>query len=243
MGIGTIPLISAIVSFVLDITVLDQYFARRQPFQLLWTIGLFMYGISAFTEFYTATYGLHLIMFRLWYLFGAICVAAFLGQGTVYLLVKRSTAQILMAIVVVISVFSAFRLFTTSINLGTATRLTDKIIVPTDVGILTGIMNVYGTVTLVGGALYSAWVFWRKRILSYRVLSNVLIALGALLPAIGGSLLRLGTARGALFYELELSGVIIIFIGFLRTKEVFGFFRFPLIHGFAPVKDTDIKAK
>ena len=243
MGIGTIPLISAIVSFVFGITVLDQYFARRQPFQILWTIGLFMYGISVFTEFYTETYGLHLIMFRLWYLFGAICVAAFLGQGTVYLLVKRSTAQILMAIVVVISVFSAFRLFTTSINLGTATRLTDKIIVPTDVGILTGIMNVYGTVTLVGGALYSAWVFWRKRILSYRVLSNVLIALGALLPAIGGSLLRLGTARGALFYELELSGVIIIFIGFLRTKEVFGFFRFPLIHGFAPVKDTDIKAK
>jgi hypothetical protein len=55
--------------------------------------------------------------------------------------------------------------------------------------------------------------------------------------------LRLGTARGALFHILELSGVIIIFIGFLRTKEVFGFFRFPLIHGFAPVKGTDIKVK
>jgi hypothetical protein len=243
VGIGTIPLISAIVSFVFGITVLDQYFARRQPFQLLWTIGLFMYGISAFTEFYTETYGLHLIMFRLWYLFGAICVAAFLGQGTVYLLAKRHTAHILMAIVVVISVYSVFRLFTTSIDLGTATRLTDKIIVPNDVGILTGLMNVYGTVTLVGGALYSAWIFWKKRILPYRVQSNVLIALGALLPAIGGSLLRLGTARGALFYILELSGVIIIFIGFLRTKEVFGFFRFPLIHGFAPVKDIDIKAK
>jgi hypothetical protein len=129
------------------------------------------------------------------------------------------------------------------IDLGTATRLTDKIIVPTDVGVLTGLMNVYGTITLVGGALYSAWIFWRKRILPYCVQSNVLIALGALLPAIGGSLLRLGTARGALFYILELSGVIIIFIGFLRTKEAFGFFRFPLIHGFASVKDTDIKAK
>ena len=62
-----------------------------------------------------------LIMFRLWYLFGAICVAAFLGQGTVYLLAKRRTAHILVAIVVVISVYSAFRLFTTSIDLGTAT--------------------------------------------------------------------------------------------------------------------------
>ena len=219
MGIGTIPLISAIVSFVFGITVLDQYFARRQPFQLLWTIGLFMYGISAFTEFYTETYGLHLIMFQLWYLFGAICVAAFLGQGTVYLLAKRRTAHILMAIVVVISVYSAFRLFTTSIDLGTATRLTDKIIVPTDVGVLTGVMNVYGTVTLVGGALFSAWIFWRRHILPHRVQSNVLIAIGALLPAIGSSLLRLGTARGAPFYILELSGVIIIFIGFLRTRK------------------------
>ena len=61
MGIGTIPLISAIVSFVFGITVLDQYFARRQPFQLLWTIGLFMYGISAFTEFYTETYDIQII--------------------------------------------------------------------------------------------------------------------------------------------------------------------------------------
>jgi hypothetical protein len=252
MNIGIIPLISAIISLIFGITVLDQYFVRRQLFQLLWTIGLFMYGISAFTEFYTETYGLHLIMFRLWYLFGAICVAAFLGQGSVYLLAKRRTAHILMAIAVVVSVYSAIRLFTTSIDLGTATRLTDKITVATDVGVLTGLMNVYGTVTLVGGALYSAWIFWKKHILLHRVQSNVLIAVGSLLPAIGGSLLRLGTARGALFYIFELSGVLIIFIGFLRTKEVFGFFRFPLVHGFARVKDTspvpmksddDIKSK
>ncbi|MGP8079276.1 MAG: hypothetical protein ACLPVI_02055 [Dehalococcoidales bacterium] len=240
MDIGIIPLISAIISFVFALTVLDQYFARRQPFQLLWTIGLFMYGISAFTEFYTETYGLHLIMFRIWFLFGAICVAAFLGQGTVYLLLRRRTAHFLMVIVAIISIYSAVRLFTVSIDLGTAIRLTDKINVPADVGILTGVMNVYGTVTLVGGALYSAWIFWRKRILPHRVQSNVLIALGALLPAIGGSLLKLGTAHGATFYILELAGVIIIFIGFLRTKEVFGFFRFPLIHGFARVKEANL---
>ena len=240
MGIGIIPLISAIISFIFGIAVLDQYFARRQPFQLLWTIGLFMYGISAFTEFYTETYGLHIIMFRLWYLFGAICVAAFLGQGTVYLLLKRRTANILMAILVVLSIYSAIKLFSANIDLGTAISLTDKLIkVPTDVGVLTGLLNIYGTVTLIGGALYSAWIFWRKRILPHRVVSNVLIALGALLPAIGGSLLRLGTSPGVSFYILELAGVIIIFIGFLRTREVFGFFRFPLIHGFARVKDTN----
>ena len=133
-------------------------------------------------------------------------------------------------------------MFASNINLGTAIRLTDKITVPMDIGIVTGLLNVYGTVALVGEALYSAWVFWRKRILPYRVVSNVLIALGALLPAIGGSLLKLGTVHGTPFYILELSGVIIIFIGFLRTKEVFGFFRFPLIHGFAKVKEPTDKS-
>ena len=239
MGVGIIPLISTIVSFVFGVTVLDQYFAHRQPFQLLWTIGLFMYGISTLTEFYTETYGLRVVMFRLWYFFGAICVAAYLGQGTVYLLLRRRTAHILMAILVVLSIYSAVRLFDTNIDLSTAKRLTDKIVVPTDIGVLTGLLNIYGTVALVGGALYSAWIFWRKRILPHRVVSNVLIALGALLPAIGGSMLKIGTTRGASFYLLELAGVIIIFIGFLRTKEVFGFFHFPFIHGFARVKGAN----
>jgi hypothetical protein len=236
MQVGFIPLISTVFAWACGITVLDQYFARRQPFQLLWAIGFFIYGISTLCEFYTESYGLHSVMFRLWFFMGAICVAPYLGQGTVYLLLRRRTAHILMAILLVLSIYGAVRLFSAHIDFGTATRLTDKIVVPTDIGILTGLVSVYGTIALVGGALYSAWIFWRKRILPHRVVSNILIALGALLPAIGGSLLKLGTARGATFYILELAGVVIIFVGFLRTKEVFGFFRFPLIHGFARVK-------
>lgn len=78
MNIGFIPLISTIVSLACGITVLDQYFARRQPFQLVWSIGFFMYGLSIFTEFYTETHGLNDSMFRLWFLMGANCVAAYL---------------------------------------------------------------------------------------------------------------------------------------------------------------------
>jgi len=165
-------------------------------------------------------------------------VAAFLGQGTVYLLFCRRTAHTLMIVLGVLSAYAAVRLFTYNISLDNARQLTDKIAVPSDIGAITGLLNVYGTVALVGGALYSAWVFWRKRILPHRVVSNILIAVGALLPAIAGSLLKLGTARGAPFYALELGGAIIIFLGFLRTKEVFGLYRFPLVHGFKRVEAT-----
>jgi len=49
---GYVPLITCIVSLIFAITVLDQYFARRKPFQLLWSIGLFMYSLSTLTEFW-----------------------------------------------------------------------------------------------------------------------------------------------------------------------------------------------
>jgi len=65
---------------------------------------------------------------------------------------------------------------------------------------------------LVGGALYSAYIFWRKRIMPQRVLGNVLIAAGALSPALGGTLVARGL--GDYLFVSELLGAIIMFIGF-----------------------------
>ena len=87
----------------------------------------------------------------------------------------------------------------------------------------------------VGGAFYSAWFFWRHKTMKHRVLFNILIAIGAILPAAGGTNMRLSDDL-TLFYFMELAGIIIIFIGFLRSNEVFGVTRFPLFHGFSKVE-------
>ena len=71
-----LPLASSIVSLLFALTVLDQFFARRKPYQLVWAIGLLMYFISTGTEFWTGVWGLNQTVYRLWYLFGAIFVAA-----------------------------------------------------------------------------------------------------------------------------------------------------------------------
>ena len=231
-----IPLITCIVSFIFAVTVLDQYFARRKPYQLLWAVGLFMYCISTFTEFWWNVIGHVDIMYRLWYLIGAVLVAAYLGQGTLYLLMRRRTAHIIMALLGAATVYATIRVLTVNIDISGLTKLTGIGIMPTDVrAIITPITNAFGTFALVGGAIYSAFIFWRKRILPHRVTANILIALGATLPAIGG--IHISVAGNLnLFFILELAGVIIMFIGFLRTKEVFGLYRFPLIHGFKKVE-------
>jgi hypothetical protein len=194
---------------------------------LLWGIGMIFYGIGGFCEFYYGAFGWNSLVYRLWYLFGAILVAAWLGQGTVYLLVKRKWANALMGVLALASLYAAIRvvsatldpsLMTTSVHTGS--ELSGHAIVTSGVRSLTPFFNLYGTLTLVGGALYSAWIFWRKRVLLHRTIGNILIAAGALLPAFGGTFSRFGLP-GAL-YVSELLGAILLFVGFLRAITPMG---------------------
>jgi len=81
-----LPLASCLVSVVFAALVLEQWWQRRRPFQLVWGAGLLWYAISSGTQFAGAAFGWSPALYRAWYLFGAILVAAYLGMGTVYLL-------------------------------------------------------------------------------------------------------------------------------------------------------------
>jgi hypothetical protein len=217
-----IPFISSLISFVFAGLIFRRYLARRRAHLLLWGVGMVMYGIGGFCEGYDGAFGWNPVVFRLWYLFGAMLAAAWLGQGTAYLLVKRRWAHVLMVILGVASLYGAARVFGAQLDpaamggsLHTGSELSGKAIVSGGVRTLTPFFNLYGTALLVGGAIYSAWIFWRKRILLHRVIGNVLIATGALLPAFGGSFSRLGIV-GALYIS-ELLGAILMFVGFLRA--------------------------
>jgi hypothetical protein len=80
------------------------------------------------------------------------------------------------------------------------------------VRLTTPFFNIYGLLTLVGGAIWSAYLFWRKRVLPNRVVGNVLIAAGALLIGSASTLTRLG--YGQFLYVGELLSAIIMFAGF-----------------------------
>jgi len=81
-----LPFLSSVLSFAFAAMVGDQWLRRRQAYQLVWTVGLLWYGISAGTEFLGSAFGWSEPLYRAWYLFGAFGVAAYLGLGTIYLL-------------------------------------------------------------------------------------------------------------------------------------------------------------
>ena len=72
--------------------------------------------------------------------------------------------------------------------------------------------NIYGTIMLVGGALWSSWLFLRKGVLPNRALGNVLIAIGAILIASASTLTRFGI--GDFLYVGELIAAIFMYEGF-----------------------------
>ena len=222
-----LPFVSCVVSLVLAFLVLKRYFARKGTHLLLWGIGMVLYGIGGFCEAYHGTFGWNPLIFRLWYLFGAILVAAWLGQGTVYLLASRKWANWTMTLLSLGSLYGLVRVFgaqldpslmTTSVHTGS--ELSGHAIVTPGVRSLTPLFNLYGTVALVGGAAWSAWLFWRKRILLHRTVGNILIAAGAMAPAFGGAFSRFGLS-GALYLG-ELLGAVLMFIGFIRATTPMG---------------------
>jgi hypothetical protein len=81
-----LPLLSSTLSFVFALFLLDQWLERRRPYQLVWTLGMVWYGISAGTEFWGGAFGWSEPLYRTWYLIGAFYVAAWLGLGTIFLL-------------------------------------------------------------------------------------------------------------------------------------------------------------
>jgi len=79
-------------------------------------------------------------------------------------------------------------------------------------------INTLGSVVLIGGALYSAWVLMRKHIMRERALGSILIGVGALTNAAGGFIHGFFKIAGPAVLSISLTlGVTVMFLGFLET--------------------------
>ena len=79
-------------------------------------------------------------------------------------------------------------------------------------------INTLGSVILIGGALYSGWVLWRKNIMRERAVGSILIGAGALINAGGGFIHGFFQIAGPAVLSISLTlGITVMFLGFLET--------------------------
>src|SRR5260370_36382640 len=82
------PFLSTAITFFFAATVLNRYRIGLRPHSLMCGIGLTFYSIGTLAEAYLALRWSP-TMLRLWYVSGAMLSAAWLGQGTIFLLARK----------------------------------------------------------------------------------------------------------------------------------------------------------
>jgi hypothetical protein len=222
-----ISILSTVIVAIFAYAVLNRYRQRGGPHLLLWGIGLILYGLGVFGEA-VMLFTFNPWILKLWYLSGAMLTAAWLGQGSIALLVRKGRiAPVLTGILTGLSLFALVLIVTApvspaaaaayNVNLPVSEQYREILTRGPLMVVLTIFLNVYGTLALVGGAIYSSFLFWRKRVMANRMTGNILIAAGALLPAMGGTFLRAGLPDW--LYLSNFLGAIIMFAGFLMATS------------------------
>ena len=216
--------LSTIVTFVFVGAVFNRYRLKKGNHLLFWGIGLVFYGLGTLTEvILSVSYSTPAL--KIWYLSGAILTAAWLGQGTVFLLLrKKNWAKVLAAGLITLSLVALLLVAMApvtdaaasySVSQPASAQYKEILVRNGFIIFLTIFLNLYGTIALVGGAIYSAYLFWRKSILLNRVIGNILIAAGAMLPALGGTWVLAGLVDW--LYLSEFVGVILMYVGFIQA--------------------------
>jgi hypothetical protein len=213
-AVSYVPIATTVLSAGFTLAIASRWARRDRPPHLLWwTAGVALFGVGTFMEGFTAVFGWHAAVFRAWYISGALLGGAPLAQGTVYLLLDRKVAnRLAIALVTYVSLASVFVLLTPlNSDLANDSKLNGDVIEWTWVRGFSPLVNTYAFIFLVGGAVVSV-MRYRKLNDGRRAAANILIAVGAILPGIGGSFTRAGHTE--VLYVTEFVGVILIYLGY-----------------------------
>ena len=86
MAVVWLPAITSAIALIFAAALLDQWRERRQTFQIVWAAGMLFYGVASGCEAIGAASGWNELLYKSWYLAGAMWTAGWLGLGTAFLL-------------------------------------------------------------------------------------------------------------------------------------------------------------
>jgi hypothetical protein len=96
-----LPLVSGLLSVGFAMLLGVRFGRRRRPYHLVWAFALLCFGVSCAAEALGGLVGWTDVPYRWWYLCGAMCVAAYLGAGSLYLHPQMAVAWLTVGSVIV----------------------------------------------------------------------------------------------------------------------------------------------
>ncbi|HQF27224.1 MAG TPA: hypothetical protein PLD36_01340, partial [Bacteroidia bacterium] len=213
-----IPILTTCFSIYFTIEIFKHYRYRKTSYLLWWTLGVLTFGMGTLAESINVLFRWHEMNVRYWYIVGALLGGFPLAQGSVYLLLNKKFADITSVFFTLMIITGGVAVMLTpfSIPEGFNYKLTGAVFAWKWVRLFSPLINIYAFIFLVGGAIYSAYKFRKvlqrndnagpekesRAITAARYKGNILIAIGGLLPGIGGTFTRMGYVNVLFITEL-----------------------------------------
>ena len=229
-----LPIGTTLISAAFAAVILCRFKARGYGVHLLWwAAGVIAYGLGTVLEASITLFGNTVVLTKAWYIAGALLGGYPLAQGTVYMLMPRRRANILTWCTLPLIAVASVLVIMSPVNTAAVepTRPSGAILGWQWIRLITPLINGYAAMMLIGLAMRSAILFARRRKTYYRMVGNWLIAIGAILPGIGGGMAKAGMVEA--LYAGEFIGIILIWLGYWNCQ------RGPLLEEVAEARTED----
>ncbi|HVB62224.1 MAG: hypothetical protein WCD86_20525 [Ktedonobacteraceae bacterium] len=221
------PAINVVVTGAFAAVILRQYFQRHKLYQLYWSIALLM-AFAATLGYVlmivvqpTSTAGI--ILFRVYYIFGASLMPSWLGLGSMALVSKPAVTRYSFITLCWLSAVAIVLVGIAGIDM----RQLSQVAGTPGAGILQPqngawlfvliILNSLGVLAVVGVAIYSGWKLIARQGPGNLLWGNVLILAGDLINAAAGSGARLGVEN--IFWLIMTVGWVVFFMGVILVSR------------------------
>lgn len=207
------PIATGLFALFFFIVLFRQWLKNREAIHLLWwVVGVGLYSLTNIAETINTFGGFVPINYKIWYISGVLFGGATLAQGVVHSVMKHKTADILSYFLVLVIITTSLLVLRSPLKPGAHETFTGGILEWEYIRYITPFINTYALIFLVGGALYAAIKYARTKKDKGGMWGNILIAIGGLLPGIGGIYAKAGIIE--IRYITEFLGICIIYMGY-----------------------------
>ncbi len=210
-----VPIATTVLCVAFGGVLAHRFFKHGGTHLFWWGLGVACYGLGTALEATITLVGNSPELNKAWYIAGALLGGYPLAQGTVYLLLPRRRAHLLTAVTIPVIVVLSVLVWLSPTDM-------DALLSHKPGGAALGwqwirpwtpIVNLYAAAFLIGGAVLSAARYAKHTSTKHRMIGNILIAFGAFLPGIGGSMAKAGVVEA--LYLGEFFGIILIWLGYV----------------------------
>ena len=209
-----IPIVTTLLAIGFSTSLFRRYCTQGRNLHLLWWgIGIAFYGLGTLLESLITLLGNSIFLNKAWYIAGAMLGGYPLAQGSLFLLYSKRFARMATAISLPVVVIGSLLVALSPVfpELIESHRPSGSVLAWKWVRLITPFVNFYAVFFLIGGAAVSSWRYFKKQDFLNRAWGNAMIAFGAILPGIGGSMAKAGMVEA--LYVGEFVGLIFIWLG------------------------------